>query len=117
MESQETLRVAMEIVFTNNANHTLARVQTQGHSTCLVPIYGQCCPTGGGSYSSNSSSLVLLPKEQISQPVAFKRNSIMLIRYQEEALHLQRAAVVRGAMLCKHLLHLCPESPPARVFH
>lgn len=107
----------MEIVFTNTPNHTLARVQAQEHSTCLVPIYGHCCPTGGGSYRGNSSSLVLLPKEQISQPGAFKGNSIMLIRYQEEALHLQRAAVVRRAMLCKHLLHLCPESPSAQVFH
>lgn len=106
----------MEIVFTNKANHTLARVQTQEHSTSLVPIYRQCCPTGGGSYRGNSRSLLLLPKEQISQHVAFKRNSIMLISYQEEALHLQRAAVVGRAMLCKHLLHLCPESP-SRVSH
>lgn len=41
----------------------------------------------------------------------------MLIRYQEEPLHLQRAAAARQAMLCKHLPHLCPGSPSAKVFH
>lgn len=36
----EKQRVTMEIVFTNNPNHTLASVQAQEHNTCLVPIYG-----------------------------------------------------------------------------